>query len=49
MERYRDINGDSGVLAYETGPDFIRVQFKDHSVYLYTYIVVTKFSSRCFD
>jgi hypothetical protein len=38
MERYRDINGDSGVLAYETGPDFIRVQFKDHSVYLYTYI-----------
>ena len=37
MERYRDIDGDSGVLAYETGPDFIRVQFKDNSVYLYTY------------
>ena len=36
MERYRDINGDSGILAYETGPDFIRVQFKDNSVYLYT-------------
>jgi hypothetical protein len=37
MERYRDIDGDSGVLAYETGPDFIRVQFKDNSVYLYNY------------
>jgi hypothetical protein len=37
MERYRDINGDAGILAYETGPDFIRVQFKDNSVYLYTY------------
>lgn len=37
MERYRDIDGDSGVLAYEPAPDFIRVQFKDNSVYLYTY------------
>jgi hypothetical protein len=26
-----------GILPYETGPDFIRVQFKDNSVYLYTY------------
>ena len=37
MERYRDIDGDSGVAAYEVGPDYIRVQFKDGSVYLYTY------------
>jgi hypothetical protein len=37
MERYRDIEGDSGVLAYEPSRDFIRDQFKDNSVYLYTY------------
>ena len=37
MERYRNIDGDSGVAAYEIGPDYIRVQFKDSSVYLYTY------------
>ncbi len=37
MERYRNLGGDSGVAAFETGPDFIRVQFKDGAVYLYTY------------
>ena len=37
MERYRNIDGDSGVAAYEVGPDYIRVQFSDGSVYLYTY------------
>jgi len=37
MERYRDIDGDSGVAEFENGPDFIRVKFKDGSVYLYTY------------
>ena len=37
MERYRDIDNDSGVAGYEIGPDYIRVQFKDGSVYLYTY------------
>lgn len=37
MERYRDIDNDSGVAKYEIGPDYIRVQFKDGSVYLYTY------------
>ncbi len=37
MERYRDIDGDSGVTGYENGPDYIRVQFSDGSVYLYTY------------
>lgn len=37
MERYQDIDGDSGVVGYETGPDFIRVQFKDASIYTYTY------------
>ena len=37
MERYRDIDGDSGVAGYENGPDYIRVQFSDGSMYLYTY------------
>ena len=37
MERYKNLSGDSGVAAYEIGPDFIRVQFTDGAVYLYTY------------
>lgn len=37
MERYKDINNDSGVAGYEIGPDFIRVQFKTDETYLYTY------------
>ena len=37
MELYRNLGGDSGIEAYEAGPDFIRVQFSDGSVYLYTY------------
>jgi hypothetical protein len=37
MHHYRDVDGDSGVAAYEAGPDFIRVQFKGGATYLYTY------------
>ena len=37
MERYKNLGGDSGVAAYENGPDFIRVQFNDGAVCLYTY------------
>ena len=37
MEIYRDIGGDSGVAEYENGADYIRVKFKNGSVYLYTY------------
>lgn len=37
MERYRNRGGDSGIVAYEIGPDFITVKFSDRSVYLYTY------------
>lgn len=36
MEHYKNLGGDSGVSAYEFGDDFIRVQFSDGSVYLYT-------------
>ena len=35
MTTYRDINGDSGVAAYEYGDDWIRIQFKRGGVYEY--------------
>ena len=34
-ERYRNLNGDSGVTYYAIGPDFIAVQFQDSNVYIY--------------
>ena len=37
MKRYRNLGGDSGIVAYEAGDDFIKVQFKDGSIYLYDY------------
>ena len=37
MERYSDVDKDSGIIGYETGDDYIRVQFSGNSVYLYTY------------
>ncbi len=37
MQRYSDIDRNSGVVAYETGSDYIRVKFDDGAVYLYTY------------
>ena len=35
--RYKDLNRDSGVQAYDIGTDSISVQFKDRHTYLYTY------------
>lgn len=35
MKRYGDIDGDSGVLAYDYGDDWIKVQFKGGSIYEY--------------
>jgi hypothetical protein len=37
MQIYRDVDGDSGVAAYDIGPDYIRVRFKDDAIYLYNY------------
>jgi hypothetical protein len=34
-ERYRNLNGDSGVTYYAIGSDFIAVQFQDPNVYIY--------------
>jgi len=35
MKAYKDINGDSGVSAYEYGDDWIKVRFKDGKTYEY--------------
>lgn len=43
MERYGDVRGDSGVVAYETGPDYIRVKFKHGGTYEYDYANSGKF------
>lgn len=37
MRTYKNLNGDSGVRAYELGPDFITVKFLDGTKYRYTY------------
>jgi hypothetical protein len=37
MERYKNLSGDSVVVAYEIGSDSITIQFRDGSVYLYNY------------
>ena len=37
MQPYRNLAGDSGVVAYDTGADFIRVRFIGGETYLYTY------------
>jgi hypothetical protein len=37
MEYYKNLGGNSGVIAYEVGSDFIKVQFRDYSIYLYNY------------
>ena len=36
MEEYKNLAGDSGVVRYEIGDDFIRVQFSNNTIYLYT-------------
>ncbi|MGQ2982021.1 hypothetical protein [Flavobacterium sp.] len=37
MQRYRNLEGHSGVTAYEVRDDGIRVEFNHDTVYLYTY------------
>ncbi len=38
MQKYKDINGDSGVEAYEYGVDYINVKFTGTpKIYPYTY------------
>ncbi|AOH35795.1 hypothetical protein BGP89_05015 [Luteimonas sp. JM171] len=35
MKRYRGGHGDSGVAAYECGPDWIRIRFHHGGTYRY--------------
>ena len=37
MQRYSNVNGNSGVKSYETGVDFIIVEFSNQATYLYNY------------
>lgn len=37
MQRYKEISGNSGVSSFSPGKDFIKIQFKDGSLYLYNY------------
>jgi hypothetical protein len=37
MEPYRNIAGNTGIAAYEIGPDYIAVKFSDGHTYRYTY------------
>ena len=39
MQPYKDPRGNSGVTAYESGLDYIDVQFRDGARYRYTYQV----------
>jgi hypothetical protein len=37
MKRYRNLHGDSGVVAYALAPDAISVRFVDGHTYLYNH------------
>ena len=37
MPKYRDVDGDSGVIGYEYGPDWIEVEFKKGANRFYRY------------
>lgn len=35
MQPYKDLSGDSGIAAYEIGPESICIRFMDGGTYLY--------------
>ena len=37
MQRYKNISGNSGVIAYQIGRDSITIEFEDGAIYRYTY------------
>ena len=41
---YKDIDGDSGVAAYEIGDDYIAVRFKTDRVYIYSYATAGEYN-----
>ncbi|HYG53199.1 MAG TPA: hypothetical protein VD905_20005 [Flavobacteriales bacterium] len=42
MKKYKNTSCNSGILAYETGRDFILVQFTDGEKYRYSYKIPGK-------
>lgn len=44
MITYPNLNGNSGVNAYECGGDYIKIQFNNMSQYLYTYASAGSFN-----
>jgi hypothetical protein len=36
MRHYKNLSGDSGVTAYESGPGWIKIRFNNGTVYLYS-------------
>jgi hypothetical protein len=36
MQPYRDLNGHSGVVAWEEGPGYLKVKFRNGETYVYT-------------
>ena len=38
MRKYKNLDGNSGIFAWEEGNDYIIVQFSDFEKYLYNYI-----------
>ena len=42
MERYKNRSSDSGVVAYDVGPDFIVIEFRDGGRYRYDYVSTGK-------
>jgi len=36
MQRYRNPSGTSGITGYESGPDFICIEYERGGVYVYT-------------
>ncbi len=37
MEKYRNSSGNSGISAYEIGPDYIKIRFSSGETYQYSY------------
>lgn len=42
MHKYKNLQGNSGVRAYETGPDRVIVRFVNGETYTYTYATAGK-------
>jgi hypothetical protein len=43
VQRYRNVHGQSGITAYDMGPDYIRVTFTHGGTYAYDYATTGQF------